>query len=252
LKSFLEGLAGQARGDERQELEDDGAGIAEEFPAGPEQAGIHGEGQAGGAQGAVKCCRSRLVGGRRIGSLPRTFRKDDDLAAGGQFLDTPGQKLAQRCRAGAALQSDHAEFEDEPAEERNPRELAFQDHAGVIETGKDGEGFPHGLMLAGHQNRAHWNIFFPAYLNMEPTDHPQQPQRGARPRLKGAHRHFSRGQEKNSTQHEEEREVQIESNIDNQRANRNHNTLLNMRMSAMREVTRQITVAMIGTLNNMP
>ena len=107
-------------------------------------------------------------------------------------------------------------------------------------------------MLARHQNGAFRNIFFAAHVDMRAADHPQQPQRGAGPGLKGAHRPFARGYEKSGAQHQEEREVHIEGDIEKQRAKGNHSTLLNMRMSAMREVTRQITVAMIGTLNNMP
>ncbi len=55
---------------------------------------------------------------------------------------------------------------------RNPRQLLFQDHAGIIEIGKDGEGFPDGLMLARHQNGAIRNILFAAHLDMRAADHP--------------------------------------------------------------------------------
>ncbi len=113
-------LRGRPGGNERQEFQDDGAGIAQEFPAGPEQAGIHGKGQAGAAQRAVKCGSTWLVGGRRIGGLSGAFRHDDDLPARRQFLNAPCHELAQGCRAGAAFQPDHAKFEDEPAEEGNP------------------------------------------------------------------------------------------------------------------------------------
>ena len=120
LQSFLEGLAGKARRDQRQEFQDDGAGEAQEFPAGPEQAGIHGKGQAGAAQGAVEGRGPGLVGGGRIGGLPRAFRHDDDLPACGEFLNAPCQKLAQGGGASAPFQPDHAEFENEPAKKRNP------------------------------------------------------------------------------------------------------------------------------------
>ena len=95
-------------------------------------------------------------------------------------------------------------------------------------------------------------MFLAPHFNVEPANHPQQPQRGAGPGLKGAHRPFARGQKKSGAQHQEEREVHIEGNIENERAKGNHSTLLNMRMSAMREVTRQINVAMIGTLSRTP
>ena len=64
-----------------EHLDDDGAGIADDAAARPEQAGVERQRVAGQAQALVERDEARLVVGRRARRPTGAFREDDDLAA---------------------------------------------------------------------------------------------------------------------------------------------------------------------------
>src|SRR6185503_7831219 len=94
----------QARRDGIEHLDDDGAGVADDAAARPEQAGVERERVAGQAQSLVERDEARLVVRRRARRPSRAFREDDDLALlAGALAGVADQALE---RAGAAVPAD--------------------------------------------------------------------------------------------------------------------------------------------------
>src|SRR5262249_58857371 len=86
-----------------------------------------------------------LVFRKRVGRFPRTFWEDDYLTAHSRGLYCIGNQSLQGGWTGAALDSDHSELEDEPAEQRDERQLVLQHHRRIVEQRQDRKGLPQRL-----------------------------------------------------------------------------------------------------------
>ena len=125
----------------------------------------------------------------------------------------------ERLRAGAAVDRHHAALDHEPAEDRYPHQLAFDDEQRIVEQRQQREGFPRRLVLGGDDKRPLRNFFAPAHLAIDAGNDAQQHQIDAAPGL-GHPDHGAIGHECGRQRHHQpEHRVQVEQHVEHDRAN---------------------------------
>ncbi len=115
---------------------------------------------------------------------PRAFRKYDELAFERELDAGALDHRRQRLRAFAAVDRHAAGLDGEPAEHREPLQLALEDEHRIVEQRLQREGFPGRLVLGRDDDRTGRDLVAPADLAFDAGDHAQQHQIGPPPRLR--------------------------------------------------------------------
>jgi hypothetical protein len=111
--------------------------------------------------------------------------------------------------AGPAVDRNHAALDREPAEDRDPHQLALEDVGGVVEQGEVGEGLPQGLVLGGDDEPSRRDALPAPHLELHPGHDPQEPERGARLHLRHPDEPEARQQEEGQERHHPQDEVDV-------------------------------------------
>src|SRR5260221_10356753 len=128
-----EGLARQAGRDRREELDGDGAGALDELAAAPEKAGIDRHRDHRQAELAIEGGDARLVGPMLARGRARPLRIDQQRPSLRRRPPGGPDHAAERAGLAGAIDRDHAGTQQQPAEERDPGELALQHIGGLVE-----------------------------------------------------------------------------------------------------------------------
>jgi hypothetical protein len=159
-----------------------------------------------------------LVGGLGAGRSAGAFGEDQDLAAFVRLLAGAAIHLHQGERAGPAVDRHHADLGQEPAEQRNPRQLALEDEGRVLEHGDQREGFEEGLVLGGDEEPAGGNALAAAELDPDAGHHSGEPQGGAGPPLRHPQRRPPRQEKGRQAEEHPEDDVQVEQPVEERRS----------------------------------
>ena len=141
-------------GSDRESPPTDRTAEPPERSARPEQAGIERNRNARHAALRHKdarrrtCSAARRPAGRRVPS-GKMMSWRPSASSMRRAFDHVGQGL----RAAAAIDRHHAAFDGEPAEDRNPLQLALEDEHRIVEQRQQRESFPRRLVLGGNDDR---------------------------------------------------------------------------------------------------
>ncbi|GCC47253.1 hypothetical protein chiPu_0031289, partial [Chiloscyllium punctatum] len=159
-----------------------------------------------------------LGAGRGAGPLGEDHELPAELHLGRGAL----QRLDQRARPAAALDRDHADLLQVPAEHRDHHQLALEDEQRMLEEAHQRKRLPERLVLGGDDQRSRRNLLDAAELDPDVADHAHQEQAGVGPRRLDRHQRPARQQQRRQRDDAEQHQHQIEQHVEDQRAQEDH------------------------------